>query len=420
VEGKRTKGEKAGLNAKTPKSASRQTRGNFILTVNGGSSSIKFALFEAVKSLSRVLTGRLEGIGLTKGRFEAKGARATDNFSQSVAVLNHTAAVNLLMDWLGEKFNHGELAAVGHRVVHGGPKYWEPQRVTPRMIAELHQLSPFDPEHLPEEILLIEAFQRRFPRLSQFACFDTAFHHDLPRVAQLLPIPRRYYAKGVRRYGFHGLSCEFLIHELQRRGGAKAAKGRVVLAHLGNGASITAVHSGKSIDTSMSFTPTAGLVMSTRTGDLDPSLGWYLSQAEKVSAEKFHHMINHESGLLGISETSSDTRELMRHEKKDVRAADALAAFCYQAKKYLCAMAGALEGLDALVFAGGIGENDAILRGRICAGLEFLGIKLDLRRNTAGADVISARDSRVTVHLIRTDEEWIIAKTVFGLLDIKK
>ena len=324
------------------------------------------------------------------------------------------------MDWLGEKFKPGELAAVGHRVVHGGPKYWEPQRITPRMIAALHQLSPFDPEHLPEEILLTEAFHRRFPGLRQFACFDTAFHHDLPRVAQLLPIPRRYFTKGVRRYGFHGLSCEFLIHELQRRAGAKAAKGRVVLAHLGNGASITAVHGGKSMDTTMSFTPTAGLVMSTRTGDLDPSLGWYLSQAEKVSAQKFHHMINHESGLIGISEISSDTRELMRREKKDVRAADALAVFCYQIKKYLCAMAGALEGLDTLVFAGGIGENDAILRRRICAGLEFLGIKLDPKRNKAGADIISKKNSKVTIHVIRTDEEWIIAKTVLGLLKSKQ
>jgi acetate kinase len=408
------------LKATTPKSATGHSRGNFILTVNGGSSSIKFALFEVVKSFLRVLAGRLEGIGLPRGRFEAKGAKPTDNFSRSVAMPDHAAAVNLLMDWLGEKFKRGELAAVGHRVVHGGPKYWEPQGITREIIAELRQLSPFDPEHLPEEILLTEAFHHRFPGLRQFACFDTAFHHDLPRVAQLLPIPRRYYARGVRRYGFHGLSCEFLIHELQHRAGVKAAKGRVILAHLGNGASITAVRGGKSQDTSMSFTPTAGLVMSTRAGDLDPGLGWYLSRAENVTAKQFHHMINHESGLLGISETSPDTRELMRREKKDTRAAEALAVFCYQAKKYVCAMAGALEGLDTLVFAGGIGENDAILRGRMCGGLEFLGIKLDPRRNAAGADVISARNSRVTVHVIRTDEEWIIAKTVFGLLKSKQ
>jgi acetate kinase len=391
--------------------------GNLILTVNGGSSSIKFALFETGKSLRRVLAGRIEGIGLSKGRFEVKGAQ--ENVSRLIAVSNHTAAVNTLMDWMGERLQRSELAAVGHRVVHGGPKYWEPQRITPKLIAELHQLSPFDPEHLPEEILLTEAFRRRFPELRQFACFDTAFHHDLPRVAQLLPIPRRYNTRGVRRYGFHGLSCEFLIHELHRLAGAKAANGRVIVAHLGNGASITAVRGGRSMDTSMSFTPTAGLVMSTRSGDLDPGLGWYLSRAENVTARQFHHMVNHESGLLGVSETSSDTRELIAREKKDVRAAEAMALFCYQAKKYICAMAGALEGLDTLVFSGGIGENAFEVRKRICAGLGFLGIELNPRQNAANAAVISKKGKKVTVRVIRTDEEWIIAKTVSGLLNLK-
>jgi acetate kinase len=406
------------LAANTLKSATGQPGGTFILTVNGGSSSIKFALFET-GSLRRTLAGRIEGIGLPQGHFEAKGSNGADSVSRSVAVLDHTAAVNVLMDWLGERIQRGELAAVGHRVVHGGPKYWQPQRITPEMIAELHQLSPFDPEHLPQEILLTEAFGQRFPDLAQFACFDTAFHHDLPRVAQLLPIPRRFNAKGVRRYGFHGLSCEFLIHELARRAGAEAANGRVVLAHLGNGASITAVRGGKSMDTSMSFTPTAGLVMSTRTGDLDPALGWYLSQVENVSAEQFQHMINHESGLLGVSEISSDTRELIAREKEDVRAAEAMALFCYQARKYICAMAGALEGLDTLVFSGGIGENAFDIRERICAGLGFLGVELDPRQDAASADIISIKDSRVAVHVIKTDEEWIIAKTVLRLLTSK-
>ena len=409
--------EKDNVKIKTPKSRSSRTGGNLVLTVNGGSSSIKFALFDFGESLQRILAGHIEGIGLSQGRFEMKGEK--DTASRSVAVPDHITAVNLLMDSLGERIQRGELAAVGHRVVHGGPKYWEPQLITPEMIAELHQLSPFDPEHLPEEILLTEAFGRRFPDLPQFACFDTAFHHDLPPVAQLLPIPRRYHAKGVRRYGFHGLSCEFLIHELQRRAGAKAANGRVILAHLGNGASITAVRGGKSMDTSMSFTPTAGLVMSTRAGDLDPALGWYLSQAENVSAQQFHHMVNHESGLLGVSEISSDTRDLLAREKEDVRAAEAMALFCYQAKKWICAMAGALEGLNTLVFAGGIGENAFEIRERICAGLGFLGIELDPHRNAASADIISVKDSRVTVHVIRTDEEWIIAKTVLRLLTSK-
>jgi acetate kinase len=410
------------LTAKTPKSKTRAHAGlpggKFILTVNGGSSSIKFALFET-GSLQRIFSGRIEGIGLPKGSFTLKGPNKTDNFSQPIAVRDYAAAVKVLMSRIGERIPHDQLAAVGHRVVHGGPKYWEPQLITPKMIAELHQMSPFDPEHLPGEILLTKTIQRLFPKLPQFACFDTAFHHDLPRVAQLLPIPRRYNRKGVRRYGFHGLSCEFLIHELARRTGAKAAKGRVILAHLGNGASITAAHNRKSMDTSMSFTPTAGLVMSTRTGDLDPSVAWYLSQVENVSARQFHDMVNHESGLLGVSEISSDTRELLAREKKDVRAAEAMALFCYQIKKYICAMAGALEGLDTLVFAGGIGENAVEIRERICAGLGFLGVKLDPRKNKSRADIISAKGGRVTVHVIKTDEEWIIAKTVRRLLTSK-
>jgi acetate kinase len=386
-----------------------------ILTVNGGSSSIKFALFERAKRLTRVLAGRIEGIGQPHGQFAVKGAKATDNFSRSIVARAHDDAVDILMDWIGERIQHGDLAAVGHRIVHGGPKYWKPQQISPKIIAELKQLSPFDPEHLPEEILLTEAFHKRFPKLAQIACFDTAFHHDMPQVARLLPIPRRYESRGVRRYGFHGLSCEYLIQELARLAPAEA-KGRVILAHLGNGASMTAVRAGKSIDTTMSFTPTAGLPMSTRSGDLDPGLGWYLSRAENVTAKQFHKMVNHESGLIGVSETSSDMRELLSHEKTDNRAAEAVALFCYQAKKWICALAGALEGLDALVFAGGIGENAPPVRERICAGLGFLGIEFDPQANAARGDVISTKSSKVTVRVIRTDEEAVIAKSVWRIL----
>jgi acetate kinase len=389
-----------------------------VLTINGGSSSIKFALFEAGPSCRRILQGRIEGIGLPAGSFAVKDLNERGSFSRPIIAPDHTAAVAVLMDWVEERLQRGALAAVGHRVVHGGPKYWQPQPITPAMIAELRQLSPFDPEHLPEEILLTEAFHRRFPDLPQIACFDTAFHHDLPRVARLLPIPRRYEAKGVRRYGFHGLSCEYLMEELARLAGADAASGRVVLAHLGNGASVTAVRGGRSIDTSMSFTPTAGLPMSTRSGDLDPGLGWYLARAENVTARQFHHMINHESGLLGVSETSPDMRELLSRESEDVRAAEAVALFCYQAKKWICALAGALEGLDTLIFSGGIGENAPEVRKRICAGLGFLRIELDEQRNAAGAGVISTNDSKVSVRVMHTDEEWIIAKTVFRVLGL--
>ena len=319
---------------------------------------------------------------------------------------------------MGERGGRDALTAVGHRVVHGGPKYSEPQRITTEMIEELRQLSPFDPEHLPEEILLIEAFHHQFPDLPQVACFDTAFHHDLPRVAQLLPIPRRYEAKGVRRYGFHGLSYAFLMGELARLAGAEAAQGRVILAHLGNGASLAAVRDGKSVDTSMSFTPTAGVPMSTRSGDIDPGLVWYLARTEEMSAKQFNEMVNFQSGLLGVSETSSDMRDLLESETHDVRAAEAVTLFCYQVKKWIGAFAAALGGLDTLVFAGGIGENAPTVRARICDGLEFLGIELEEKRNAANEGVISNGGQRVAVRVIRTDEEFMIAKMVCRLLDI--
>jgi len=387
-----------------------------ILTINGGSSSIKFALFEASDSLRRILEGGIERIGLPEATLRVKGLNQADNFSRSVTAPDHTVAVGALMDWVEERSGREALAAVGHRVVHGGPKYSEPQRITPDMVAELHGLSAFDPEHLPEEILLTEAFHRRFPALPQVACFDTAFHHDLPRVARLLPIPRRYEAQGVRRYGFHGLSYSFLMGELARLAGAEAAHGRVILAHLGNGASLAAVRDGKAVDTSMGFTPTAGVPMSTRSGDLDPGLVWYLTRTEKMSAKQFNELVNFQSGLLGISETSSDMRDLVKRESQDVRAAEAVALFCYQVKKWVGAFAAALGGLDTLVFAGGIGENAAMVRTRICDGLGFLGIALEEKRNAANAGVISAEASRVSVRVIRTDEEWMIASTVCRVL----
>ena len=389
-----------------------------VLTINGGSSSIKFALFEAGDSLRRILGGGIERIGRPETVLRVTGVSQEDNFSRSVTVPDHTAAVNVLMDWIEERTGHDALTAVGHRVVDGGPKYSEPQRITPDMIDELRGLSPFDPDHMPEEILLVEAFQRRFPKLPQVACFDTAFHHDLPRVARLLPIPRAYEAQGVRRYGFHGLSYAFLMEELGRLTGTKAAQGRVILAHLGSGASLAAVRDGRSVDTSMGFTPAAGVPMSTRSGDLDPGLVWYLARAEKMSAKQFNEMVNSQSGLLGISETSSDMRDLLDREADDVRAAEAVALFCYQIKKWIGAFAAALGGLDTLVFAGGIGEQAPTVRARICDGLQFLGIELEEYRNAANEGLISTADSRVAVRVIRTDEERMIAEAVCRVLDL--
>ncbi|MBE0620299.1 MAG: acetate/propionate family kinase, partial [Burkholderiales bacterium] len=394
----------------------RSTQGRrgppLVLTINGGSSSIKFALFEAADAPRRILAGAIERIGLPDCSMRVKGADQADNFSRPVTAPDHAVAVGALMDWIEARSTRDALSAVGHRVVHGGPKYSQPQRITADMVEELRRLSAFDPEHLPEEILLTEAFHRRFPDLPQVACFDTAFHHDLPRVAQLLPIPRRYEALGVRRYGFHGLSYAFLMEELARQAGAEAAQGRVILAHLGNGASLAAVREGKPVDTSMGFTPAAGVPMSTRSGDLDPGLVLYLARTEKMDAKQFNEMVNSRSGLLGVSETSSDMRDLLEREAQDVRAAEAVALFCYQVRKWVGAFAAALGGLDTLVFAGGIGENAPVVRARICAGLDFLGIELDEKRNAANEGVISAAAGRVVVRVIRTDEELTIARSV--------
>lgn len=389
-----------------------------LLAVNGGSSSIKFALFEAGDSLCQIFEGGIERIGLPEATLRVTGSNRVDTFSRLVKAPDHTAAVGALMDWIEKRSGCDALTAVGHRVVNGEPKYYKPQRITAEVIEELRRLSPFDPDHLPEEILLIEAFHRRFPNLPQVACFDTAFHHDMPRVAQLLPIPRRYEAQGVRRYGFHGLSYAFLMAELARLGDPAATTGRVILGHLGNGASLAAVRDGKSVDTSMSFTPTAGLPMSTRSGDLDPGLVLYLAGTEQMSAKQFNEMVTSHSGLIGISETSSDMRNLLDHETHDVRAAEAVALFCYQVKKWIGAFAAALGGVDTLVFAGGIGENAPAVRARICDGLGFLGVEIEEKKNAANEGVISAAASRVTVRVIRTDEEQMIAKIVCCVLGL--
>ena len=296
--------------------------------------------------------------------------------------------------------------AVGHRVVHG-MLHSQPERVSTALLAELRSIASLDPQHLPREIELIEAMQRQYPNVPQVACFDTAFHRGMPAEATLLPIPRRYAAKRVQRYGFHGLSYTFLMQELVRLGDRAAVQGRVILAHLGSGASLAAVLNGRSIDTSMGFTPAAGLVMGTRSGDLDPGLASYLMLSESMNAAQFQTMINEQSGLLGISESSADVRDLLDRESTDSRACEAIAIFCYQAKKWIGAYTAALGGLDTLVFAGGIGENAAAVRQRICDGLQCIGIELDGARNVEHAACISK--GRVAVRVIRTDEESVIA-----------
>jgi len=318
----------------------------------------------------------------------------------------------------GEQPLFRDVRAIGHRVVHG-MAHSQPERVTPKLLAELRRIMPYDPEHLRRERGLMEAFRKRHPKLPQVACFDTAFHQTMPQVARLLPIPRRYESEGVVRYGFHGLSYAYLMEELARLDPV-VAKGRVILAHLGSGASLAAVLHGKSIDTSMGFTPASGLMMGTRSGDLDPGVIGFLARKERMSVVRFQRMVNHESGLLGVSGTSSDLRDLLAKEDSDARAAEAVALFCYQVKKWIGSFAAALGGVDALVFAGGIGENSPLVRERICDGLGFLGIHLDPKPNAGSEGVISLNHRRrgaVQVRVIHTDEELMIARSVERLLD---
>jgi acetate kinase len=365
----------------------------------------------------------IDRIGLPDSVLVVNDAAAQRLERQTVNVPDYRTCVGVLIDWLECQIDMKRLRAVGHRVVHGGMMYSRPEPVTPRMLEELRRISPYDPEHMPSEISVIEAFSRRYPTLPQIACFDTAFHRGMPRVASLLPIPRRYEQLGLQRYGFHGLSYAFLMRELSRIGKPGEANGRVILAHLGNGASMTAVKDGKSIETTMGFTPASGMPMSRRSGDLDPGIVSYLARTEGMSADRFHRMVNTESGLLGVSETSSDMRDLLKADQNDLRAADAIALFCYQAKKWIGALAAALGGLDTLVFSAGVGERSPVIRARICAGLEFLGITLDPTHNERDAAVISKERSAVTVRVIRTDEEREIVESAVRLLgghDVEK
>jgi acetate kinase len=387
-----------------------------ILTINGGSSSIRFALFEIGNSSERLLDGKVDRIGSRDATLKVRRA------GQQAGNLNIEAdkpesAVDALVDWLKAEAHGAPPHGIGHRVVHG-LQHMDPERVTPQLLQELTRLEPYDPEHLPREIQLIEMLQEHYPQTAQVVCFDTAFHRNMPLVARQLPIPRKYFDRGVQRYGFHGLSYTFLLAELERLGDPAARRGRVILAHLGGGASMAAVRDGQSIDTSMAFTPTAGLVMNTRSGDLDPGVVSYLLRTESLSARQFETMVNHESGLLGVSGSSGDVQDLLNRESGDSRARDALDLFCYQAKKWIGSFSAALGGLDTLVFAGGIGENSATLRARICAGLEYLGVHVDRSRNERHDAIISAPGAPATLRVIRTDEESVIASATARVLGL--
>jgi len=397
-----------------------------ILAVNGGSSSIKFALYDTDEKL---LSGKIERIGQDNATLTYTNSRSLKTNSQELKTNSRDekkeqlpvkapdllAAGIFLLDWLEKRGDVFPLAAVGHRIVHGGART-EACAVDDELLKELQQLTVYDPDHLPGEIELLRLIRKQYPGLLQIACFDTAFHTTLPAVARMLPIPRRYVQAGIRRYGFHGLSYAYIVTELTRVAGPGAARGSVIVAHLGSGASLAAIRDGVSIDTTMGFTPAGGVVMGTRPGDLDPGVLWAIQDRERYSPERLDHFINHECGLLGVSETSSDMQELLALESSDNRAAEAVALFCYEVRKAIGAFSAVLGGLDALVFTGGIGERSSVVRSRICAGLDYLGIGLDQRANAANKVMLSSTDARTRVYSIPTDEEWMIATIVKQVL----
>ena len=371
-----------------------------ILTLNGGSSSLKFALYDVGdgRSPARVASGNIGRIG--------------------TEVPDHAHALELALGRLGQLGVSGAegesllstLVGIGHRVVHGGPELEESILLTADVVEELRRIQDLDPDHLPAEIAVIEAMSRKAPGVPQIASFDTAFHRTMPRVARLLPIPLRYEALGVRRYGFHGLSYEYLTEELERVAGRDAARARVVLAHLGAGVSLAAVHEGRCVDTTMGFTPNSGVPMATRSGDIDPGVLLYLMRRDRLGADALDDIVSRRSGLLGLSETTPDMRDLESRASSDRRASDAIAVFCYQVRKAIGGLAAALGGLETLVFAGGIGENAAQVRASVAQGLSHLGVSVDPDRNRAGAPVISPDGSPCTVRVIRTDEEAILVR----------
>ncbi len=389
---------------------------NQILTINSGSSSIKFSLYKMGFREERVLSGKLEGIGEKETIFHAGSANGRSLIEKRLDSKNHKAALKVLLEWLNGGAYDSDLDAVGHRIVHGGVRYGKPEVVTEELVKELRNLSPFVPEHLPHELDAVKTVMEFYPDLKQVACFDTAFHSSMPRVARIFGLPRDLQDEGVLRYGFHGLSYEYIIEELAREAGKDAADGRIIMAHLGHGASMAAVYNKKVIDTTMGFSPASGLVMSTRSGDMDPGVILYLMKQKGMTPEEVNEIVNQRGGMRGVSGTTGDMRELLERETEDQGAKEAVSLFCYYAKKFIGALTAALGGVDTIVFTGGIGENSPEVRGRICEGMEFMGINIDPELNRTSAPVISGTESIITVRVIKTNEELMIARHTNTLL----
>jgi acetate kinase len=383
--------------------------------MNRGSSTLKSALYDAGESCELLLSIAVDRGRASSGQLKIRDSKGRSLLESPVDSEDSNGPLEALFAWLGEHDHLTNLAAVGHRLVHGGSRYRDPQLIDAKFLPDMERLVPLDPDHMPAAIRGIQFVAAKFPELPQVACFDTAFHGSLPTVARMYALPRTLFEQDIFRYGFHGLSYEYIMGELAKLEG-DGANGRVIIAHLGSGASMVAVKGGKSADTSMGFTPLEGLVMGTRSGDIDPGVLLYLLEYKKMPAKEISTLVNKQSGLLGVSTTSGDMKALLDSSRDDARAAEAVDLFCYRARKYIGAYAAVLGGLDVLVFAGGIGEHAPEVRRRICNGLEFLGIGLDDQANDVNAAVISPPESRVKVRVIETNEDLMIARHVCGTL----
>ncbi len=379
-----------------------------VLTLNVGSSSLKAALYALDPSERRLASAEVDRIGATSARIRTRDAQGRGTGERALDPGDHPAALRAVLDWVERESGARALDAIAHRIVHGG-RFTGPERVTGDVLASLRRLQAVDPEHMPPALSAIDAVARDHPELPQIACFDTAFHRTLPDVARAYPLPAQFGNAGVRRYGFHGLSCEYIVSALRAIDPA-AADRRVVIAHLGSGASLTAVHHGRSVETTMGFSPAGGIMMGTRSGDLDPGVLLYALREERLTNAELDRLVNGGAGLLGVSGTSADMRDLLAREATDPRAAAAVELFCYGAKKAVGALMAALGGLDTLVFTGGIGEHSAPVRARIVAGLDDLGLSIDAGANDSGAAVVSSAASRIVIRVIETDEEVVMAR----------
>ncbi|MCC7418521.1 MAG: acetate/propionate family kinase [Acidobacteria bacterium] len=386
-----------------------------ILAINAGSSSLKATYHDMARAGQSVLSIQIERIGGPGSRMQIVGNDGALLLDRTADLATHDAAARAFFAWVRREQPAIAPRAIGHRVVHGGRAHRAPHLLTADLQADLERLISLDPDHLPQALAVMKVVSAVHPAVPQAVCFDTSFHRSMPRAAQIYPLPARFAETGVLRYGFHGLSCEFIVQALEAID-ARQARGRLIIAHLGHGASLTAVRDGRSLDTTMGFTPSGGIMMGTRPGDLDPGVLVHLLDAEGMSAAALNRLVTREAGLLGVSGVSGDMRDLLERESGDPYAADAVALFCYLARKAAGGLAAVLGGLDTLVFTAGIGEHAAPVRARICRGLEMLGIELDEERNDGHAPVISRDGSRVVVRVMKTDEGLMIARHVWRLL----